>query len=229
MKRHSTILWAFAAFLAVSPLSLRAQRTGSITGSVLLDNRAGLQDARVLYNKIIKLARDSKGSIVELEPHVSGSVRTSAEGSFSIDSLTAGEYHLCALPVQVNQIRSCDSPSQLVSVRETTTVTGVVLVIRTGVLLNVVIDDTTSRITPQTLAVGWVSQSGSYSPATQSARTTQSATFTVAIPRDSSGNLFLDGSLTIVDASGTVVRMRGRSVPVSVAQERDTTVLLRVQ
>jgi hypothetical protein len=221
---------ALAVVLVVLfPLGLNSQRTGSIAGSVLLDNRVGLQDSRVVYNKVIRMGRDSRGSIVELEPHLSGSVRTNAEGSFRIDSLSAGEYYLCALLVQANQIKSCDSPNPPVTVREATAVAGVVLIVRTGVLLSIVIDDTTSRINSQTLAVGWVSPSGAYSPATQSARTAQSATFTVAIPKDSSGNLFLDGSLTILDTASVALRMRARSVPVSVNQESDKTVSLRVQ
>jgi len=221
---------SLALLLLAFPLILSSQqRTGSIAGSVLLDNQAGLQDARVVYNRTIRIERDARGSLVALERHLSGSVRTNAEGSFRIDSLSAGEYFLCALPVQANQIKSCDSPNPPIAVREATAVAGVVLVVKTGVLLTIVIDDLNTRITPQTLAVGWVSPTGAYSPALQSARTAQSATFTVAIPRNSAGNLFLDGSLTILDNASVPLRMRGRSVPVSVSQETDKTISLQVQ
>jgi len=221
---------ALALALVVFPLILCSQqRTGSIAGSVLLDSQVGLEDSRVVYSKVIRLSRDSKGSIVELEPHVTGIVRTGANGTFRIDSLPSGSYYLCALPAQANQIKSCDSPYPPVSVREANTTADVALIVRTGVLLSIVIDDASTRITPQTLAVGWMSPSGAYSPATQSARTADRATLTVAIPRNSSGHLFLDGSLTILDASGAALRMRGRSVPVTVSQESDATVALRVQ
>lgn len=221
---------AIAALLALGfPRALTAQNTGSIAGSVLLDKGIGLAKAVVVYNKAIKLARDSKGSIQELEPHVSGSVVTASDGSFLVKSLPAGSYHLCALPVETNQIKSCYSLMAPVTVQAASALAGVVLNVTTGVLLSIVIDDPKGQISSKTLAVGWMSASGAYSPATLAVASPPSATYTVAIPRATQGNLFLDGSLTIVDATANAVPMRARSVPVSVAAEAGITVTLTVQ
>ena len=84
------------------PLGLSAQQSGSIAGNVLLDGQIGLPNALVVYNRVRKLARDSKGSLVEVEPLLSGSARTSADGSFRLEALPPGQYWLCALPVQAN-------------------------------------------------------------------------------------------------------------------------------
>ncbi len=210
-------------------LGLSAQDSGSISGSVLLDKQKGLAKAVVVYNKVIKLGRDSKGSTVELEPHVSGTVLTESDGSFLVKSLSPGQYSLCALPVEANQIKSCDTLSTSVVVQAATAFSGVTLNVTTGVLLSIVIDDPKGQISPKTLAVGWVSSGGAYSPATLAVPSPPTATYTVAIPKASTGNLFLDGSLTILDASGTPVPMRARSVSVVVSQETAQTISLSVQ
>jgi len=212
------------------PLGLGAQEAGSISGSVLLDKQMGLAKAVVVYNKVIKLGRDSKGSTVELEPHISGTVLTDPDGSFLVKSVSPGKYSLCALPVEPNQIKSCDLPNPPVVVQAATAVASVVLNVTTGVLLSIVIDDPKGQINPKTLAVGWVSSGGAYSPATLAVPSPPTATYTVAIPKASTGNLFLDGSLIILDASGFTVPMRARSTAVVTSLETTAlTISLRVQ
>jgi hypothetical protein len=221
---------AVAVLLATLLVSgAAAQETGSISGTVLLDKQTALGNSKVVYNRIVKVARDSKGSIVELESTVSGVVVTGPDGSFAVKSLPVGAYYLCALPVEANQIRSCDAASTTVGVKAAAAASSATLNVTTGVLVSIVFADPKAKITSKMLTVGWMAANGSYYRATLAATTALGSTFTVAVPKNSQGNLFLDSPLSIVDATGSAVPLGARSVPVSPAADSAITINLTVQ
>jgi len=227
------------AAVALAPPAI-AQTTGSLSGLVLLDGTQPLAGATVSFNRPRKLARDSSGRAVPLEPLFSGTAVTGSDGRFIVRRIPVGGYFVCATGPGAGHLRSCDwgRPSSSASVTGTAGDGGIELNVLTGAVLTIAFHDPHSRIqfrdatgvNASQTNISVSANSGTYYyPARFSSKTGSKRLFKVAVPIGEPLHLFLGSALEIVDESGTVVPVGKPALSLVATDSDGLTVSLAVR
>ncbi len=109
-------------------------------------------------------------------------------------------------------------------------VTNKTLVIRTGTLLKLKVQDPAGRIAAGAKFIaGVISNSGHYGRARITAQTAVEVEYTVVVPKGTSGRIFIDTALTVTTLTGQPVEVRKPSLRVSTALESEKTINLSVR
>ncbi len=214
------------------------QQVGSISGSVTDEQGAMAPSALVVYSKIRAIGKDSLGRARAVGPGLDWGTRTGADGRFSVSNLPEGNYYLCAIGSQTNQLKSCEWGGQNtpVHVGAGQNVSGIRLILRTGALVNILVRDPNARVAAgRRFAVGVMSNTGVYSRAKLLEKTGAVSHYVVAVPKGASMKLFLDGPLpgeapvNVRDEAANPVQTRRPSLPIPVGQQPQVTVAVNIE
>ena len=247
MSRGFATLSVFAAaWLGVAASAAAvAQPTASIEGVVVTDDGSPIAGALMLYNNVTKFERDGMGRLVMREVPVRSSVRTDAGGRFSIASLPAGSYYLCASGTKPNHLRSCEwnQPSMKLELSEGQRLDGLRLLVPEGTMLVFRVRDA-GRVIQDTAAGpvvdGRLPLSGGnfrigvvsglrYAQARFAAQDGDVREYAVAVPKDASLRVVADTPLSIRDVARQSIQTREPSFAVEVRGETRLVVELEVQ
>ena len=222
-----------------------AQPAASIEGVVMTEDGSPIAGALVPYNNVAKLERDGMGRLLMGEAPISSSVRTDAGGKFSIASLPAGSYYLCASGTKPNHLRSCEwnQPSMKVELSEGQRLGGVKLLVAEGTMLVFRVRDAKGVI--QDTAAGPVVDGRMplaggnfrigvvcglrYAQARFAAQDGDVREYAVAVPKDASLRVVADTSLSTRDVAGESIQTREPSFAVEVRGEGRLVVELEVE
>ena len=213
----SQICFRFVVAISAA-LPLLGAGSGTITGRVTADGKAPAVGVTVRFDKVRTFKRAPMGQMAPAEEGVNGTVRTRADGSFSIGGIPAGQYYLCALATRNGQLNSCEwgtepAPVTVVPGREST---GIALNLRSGVLLRIRVSDNAGRIaSDEDFRAGILTSAGHFKEASFEGAAGRQRVYTVAVPHGTSGILMLDSPHEVVTPSG----VRARELPVEVPRE----------
>ena len=204
--------------------------TLTISGSVVDDSGAPVSGAVVHYNNSPAVATDAYGHTRPTAPLVSSHVVSGSNGAFSIPGLSPGNYLLCASGVTATQLRSCDwgKPTTNVSLQTGGAVQSVALTVTNGVLLTFLVSDPNGHIqdfaaTP--LVNGKLAPAGNFrifvvdQQRYMDAKLTSVAgsihTYSLAVPKNRTLNLFLDTLLLASNSLSNAIPTRVQTNPIS--------------
>lgn len=234
---NNDLRFRLATYLSLAALAVAAPApaqaiTGSFSGTVVDGSQHPVAGALVLYNNIVQLYRDQRGSLVEAGVRIGSSTTTGADGTFTVSGLRAGGYYLCGLAVQASQLNSCEWAGQNapVTVLAAQNVTVPPIILRTGTVLKVTIQDSTSKVAAGAkLLVGVISKAGAYGRATLVSSSSTLLEYDITLPQAQTLMLFLDTGLTVTDSSGQAVPGRQPSTVVATGQQTEISVALTVR
>jgi hypothetical protein len=216
-----------------------AQQLGLLSGVVTDDVGTPVRGALVLYSKIRDSGKDHLGRTTTEGPGLDWGTRTGPDGRFLVAGLPEGDYYLCAIGTLPNHLRTCEWGGQSTPVHlgAGQSVAGLVLVLRTGTVIDILVRDPNSRVTSgRRFAVGVMSDSGIYSRAKLIDQAGPVRRYVVTVPKGASVRLFLDGPidpteapLDVRDDSGRQVATRRPSLPISVGQQSEATITVNIQ
>ncbi len=238
MKRKLELITAIFTAAALLTKTVPGQQPGSISGSVADEQGASVPGALVLYSKIRSLGKDSLGRPAAVGPGLDWGTRTGTDGRFSASSLPEGNYYLCAIGTQANQLKSCEwgGQSSPVHVGAGQSVSGIRLILRTGTLINILVRDPNAQVAAgRRFGVGVISNTGVYTRAKLLNKTGVVSHYAVAVPKGASIKLFLDGPLpgetplSVRDEATNLVQTRRPSLPIAAGQQAEVTVAVNIE
>jgi hypothetical protein len=211
--------------IVLTAASSRAQ-TGSLSGIVEDEKKGPIPGAWVLYNKIRPLRRDAIGRFIPAGPGVNGGIQAGTDGRFLAIGLRAGDYYVCAMGTAANHLHSCEWGQEpaAVQVGSGQPVTNVVLVVRSGVIINIQVQDPNGRLAAGLpFVAGVISDSGHYARAELKSGSATNALYAVTVPKGTALQLFLDTQLDVSDQGGKPVDAGRPSLPVLIGGQGEGT------
>jgi len=204
---------------------------GAISGAVLDDRGSPVANALVTY-ETPGYMRGPGGQLVRDPASVHSSVRTGADGTFAISSLTPGKYTLCASGVNPAQLRQCEwvDPGTQVDLVQGQAVKGVVCRVLEGALLVFSVQDPMGRIrdladtagvnnrvplTGANFGIG-VFVGTRYARADLVSNSSGVRQYRVAVPKTSSVAVFFETSLKLIGAGGVALAAGTPNAPVAI-------------
>jgi hypothetical protein len=197
--------------LAAAALDAAGQ-TATIGGIVSDQNGNPLSGVTVVYERIPDFRINANGQRVAIPPIVGSNVASNAQGAFVTPALPGGAYHVCTVSPTSGQLSSClyEPKPLVVSVGKTAPVAGVQLVVASGAVVTVQVNDAAGHIragapfaigataigSPWAFFAKLVSQSGSL------------ITYQMTLPRDYNFQLVVDTSLPVTGPSGAPVEAK---------------------
>jgi hypothetical protein len=227
---------------SIAQVAAPAPAAGSagLSGTLLADDGSPAAGATLLYSKWPVYARGGpSGSLQLLDAGFSKNVTVGSSGVFSISSLPAGNYFLCATPMQTTQVSDCRWDTiGMIALSGTQQLTGLVRHVHEATALNIVVNDPNSEIQlpgaygnvapAHRFFVGVVS-GGIYVNAPLISSTAVQKTYSVLLPQGRSAQLFIDTQFTVTDANGNAVEVRQpTTLTVQGTSAAPLTVLLNV-
>jgi hypothetical protein len=176
----------FAVVLTIMYQGAAPAQTGSLLGTVVLDGAKAVAGARVWVRKSPDLRKNSQGVLLPSGPAYTAFMLSDAAGGFAFQKLPTGRYVVCATGVAKGQLPSCDwsQPQPEVDVAAGKTTTGVVANLRTGVVLNFVVQDPAGRIlSGKRFRIGVSTSTGMYHAAVLSAASAIQYTYSIGVHR----------------------------------------------
>ena len=178
------------------------------------DGLQGLGGATVSATRIREPRIDSRGSTVYVGPLLSPITSADSAGQFSFKDLPPGRYVLCASGAAAQHLRSClwGLPQVIAEVGSGQTAGGLVLQVRTGVIVNFLVQDSFGKLqSGKRLRLGVYTDQGFYYKAQSKSISGTEYTYSLAVPRDASMRLFLDSEVEVANAGGQVLQNRAPS------------------
>ncbi|MCC6366645.1 MAG: carboxypeptidase regulatory-like domain-containing protein [Bryobacterales bacterium] len=221
----------FAVVLTMLYQGAGTAQTGSLLGTVVLDGAKAVAGARVWVRKPPDLRKNSQGVLLPIGPAYTTFMLSDAAGGFAFQKLPPGHYVVCATGVAKAQLPSCDwsQPQPVVDVAAGKTSTGVVANLRTGVVLNFVVQDPAGRIlTGKRFRIGVSTSTGMYYAAVLSAASATQYTYSIGVPPGIALRLFLDAAVPVQDALSQPVANGQQSLAISVPTSGEAVVALKI-
>ena len=206
------------ALMVVFALSTAAQ-SGTIVGRVLDGQGDLVPGVQVLYYYLPELSRNALGAVTPSRGATSGSV-TATAGTFTINNLPAGLYHLCARATALGQISSCETGSRPFTIRVAAGSQSNVadLVMGSGIGVRVHVLDAAGHISQGShFGLGAITQSGRFTVAVRTSQPGPSFEYDMTISSDPTTRLILDTNLPVTGASGQPLGGRIPSIVLSTA------------
>jgi Carboxypeptidase regulatory-like domain len=107
MQRITAILICSVCVPSLAALAASSS-TGTISGGVVDDAGAPLANASVVYRSVPPPIKAANGRLVPGGPVVSSSVKTAADGMFTVNNLPPANYNLCAYGTRDIDLGSCE-------------------------------------------------------------------------------------------------------------------------
>ncbi len=224
-------IWQIGCLLAATAADCLCQSTG-LQGKVVLDGGPGLAGATISLTKIRDMRKDGRGRVVFTEPPLTAKVVSNASGDFTFANLRPGSYSLCAKGPGKQHLKSCQwlQPFSPVLVSNGRITPGVTLNVRTGVLVNFVVQDMTGGLrTGKRFRIGVYTDRGAYYHANPPTLSGNIYTYSLAVPKEASIRLFLDAEVQVRNESAQLLQNRAPSQPITLPSTGETAVRLSVQ
>lgn len=212
----AALLMALAGALAQTPAD------GGFAGRVLGIDGAPLQGVTIAYQRAPAVSIAPPPSRrVSLRPDerlYSGSVRTDAQGLFSVLNAPAGLYRYCVLAEgYLDPCRWQQTPEIRVSPGSTANLGGITL--KKGVVLSIKLRDPAElmkvyRSRNPGISIGVLTPSGAYHPATLASEGAQEREFRITVPPDRQLDLWVHSLKYVIrDDVNSEVEARGKRYP----------------
>jgi hypothetical protein len=197
------------ATLAFSFAAACAAQTGGLSGTVVDPSANPLPGIAVAYDILPSASSQAGGQLSSaLVPSKASSVLTDSRGAFKIGNLQAGNYHLCALAAVSGQISSCQSGTRpfVTSVGESANITGIQLVMGSGYVVKIHVQDTNGNIGKGgRFILSAIAVNATYKFASLVSRTAQVLEYELTIPMGMPSRLVVDSNFAVSDATSTAV------------------------
>ncbi|MBS1828013.1 MAG: carboxypeptidase regulatory-like domain-containing protein [Acidobacteria bacterium] len=224
-------IWLIGCLLAATAVDCLCQSTG-LQGRVVLDGGPGLAGATISLRKIRDMPRDGQGRVVFTEPPLTATAISNAAGDFTFANLRPGSYSLCARGPGKQHLKSCQwmQPFSPVQVFNGRIASGVTLNVRTGVLVNFVVQDLGGGLRAgRRFRIGVYTDRGAYYHANPPTLSGNEYTYSLAVPKEASIRLFLDADVQVRNESAQLLQNRAPSQPITLPTSGETAVRLSVQ
>jgi len=201
-----------------------SQSTGSIQGTVVGDNGKPISSARVYA------AAKSTSQQIKAPPtiatKVGNAVNAAADGTFTIPNLPAGPYVLCAQTTVAGWLDPCQWSASitLVSLNAGQNLAGQKVVMASGAILQIRINDPSKFLAPAAAAVAHdvdvlaLASNKAYYYARISSSDANGRTHVLTLPFGVPHTLIVrSGQFTLADAKGAPISATGHTEPVQTA------------
>lgn len=194
------LLTTSLAWTQVTPVT----GSSTISGVVVDERGSAIPSARVFVQRLTDFRQSPDGHRVVSQAGFDILLTADSNGRFSVNSLSAGRYHVCAYGTVATQVGSCEWLGNVAvfDLASGQRLSGLTRVVLDGSVVTFKVSDPMQRLNSGRRFHIGIGDNKYYQRATLVSKTSTELTFQASVPKKRDVHLFIDSDAGIIDNSG---------------------------